>query len=145
MKDIISWSQWVNCMGMMWYVNTYRIFTKTSQDIKGEINNNTLPYHGPVMPYGIRLTLYVLSCSEGFLHVDMAQVVEIILQVRQGPTYSTWRISLLLMTWRWARASATMIFTMLNRIDLVPARWGLTLVQLMAHCLMIPSHYLNQC
>ena len=46
-----------------------------------------------------KLTLYVLNFSEGtknlylhfmsFLHIGMAEVVEILPQVRQGPTYST--------------------------------------------------------
>ena len=45
------------------------------------------------------LTFYMLNFSEGayntyqhfmsFLHIDMTQVVEILPQTRQGPTYST--------------------------------------------------------
>ena len=56
------------------------------------------------------LTLYVLNFSEGtqniylhfmsFLHIDMTQVVEILRQIRQGPTYSTKSISWLLVSWR---------------------------------------------
>ena len=35
-----------------------------------------------------------------FLHIDATQVVEILPQIRQEPTYSTWSISWLLMSWR---------------------------------------------
>ena len=35
-----------------------------------------------------------------FLHINMAQVVEILPQIRQEPTYSTWSVSWLLMSWR---------------------------------------------
>ena len=58
----------------------------------------------------IMLTLYVLNFFRGniniylhsmsFLHIDMTQVVEILPQIRQGPTYSTQSISWLLMSWR---------------------------------------------
>ena len=60
-------------------------------DLTEKTNNN------PTLP--VMLTLYVLIFSEGtktyiyillsFLHIDMTQVVEILPQVRQGPTYST--------------------------------------------------------
>ena len=35
-----------------------------------------------------------------FLHIDRTQVVEILPQIRPRPTYSTWSISWLLMSWR---------------------------------------------
>ena len=35
-----------------------------------------------------------------FLHIDTTQVVEILPQIRQEPTYSTWSVSWLLMSWR---------------------------------------------
>ena len=35
-----------------------------------------------------------------FLHTDMTWVVEIVPHVKQGPTYLTWSISRLLLTWR---------------------------------------------
>ena len=56
------------------------------------------------------LTLYVLNFSEGtwnmylhfmsFHHIDVTQLVEILPQIRQEPTYSTQSISWLLMSWR---------------------------------------------
>ena len=55
--------------------------------------------HWPLGDVDVNLTLYVLSFSRGnkniylhflsFLNIDMTQVVEILPQVRQGPTYST--------------------------------------------------------
>ena len=35
-----------------------------------------------------------------FLHIDTTQVIEILPQIRQGSTYSTYSISWLLMSWR---------------------------------------------
>ena len=62
-----------------------------------------------------------------FLHIGMAQVVEILSHVRQELTYV--RILYLFNTMganvlatQGAKASAAMIFTMLNRIHSVPAR-----------------------
>ena len=55
--------------------------------------------------------------------MDMTQVVEILPQVRQTLTYSTVNImSADVLVTQGTRASATMIFTVLNRIYLVPAR-----------------------
>ena len=63
-----------------------------------------------------------------FLHIDLTQVVEILPQVRQGGlTYPTVDIMAAdVLATQGARASATMIFTVLNQIDLVPACYGLT-------------------
>ena len=57
------------------------------------------------------------------LHIDMTQAVEIFPHVKQRPTYSTESIMAAddLAT-QGANASATMIFTMLNRNNSVPAR-----------------------
>ena len=55
-----------------------------------------------------------------FLRIHMTQVVEIIPQERQELTYSTQLISCQLMATQGARASATMILTMLNRINFGP-------------------------
>ena len=55
-------------------------------------------------------------------HIDMTQIVEIHPHVRPGPAYSIVNIMAAddLAT-QGARASAPMMFTMLNRINLVPA------------------------
>ena len=57
-----------------------------------------------------------------FLHIDMTQVAAIFPQVSQESTYCTVNImgADVLVT-QGARASATTIFTPLNRIDSVPA------------------------
>ena len=53
-----------------------------------------------------------------FLHIYKTKVVDILIEVRQEctGTYSTWKISWVLMSWRRieARASAIMILTMLD-------------------------------
>ena len=56
-----------------------------------------------------------------FLHIHMTQVVEILPQIRQGPTYST--VSIMgadVLATQGARASATMILTWLNQENSVP-------------------------
>ena len=65
-----------------------------------------------------KIYLYFIS----FLHVDMTQVVEILPQVRR--TYLSYMVNIMgadVLATQGARASATMIFTMLNRINSVPA------------------------
>ena len=58
-----------------------------------------------------------------FRHIDMTQVVEILPQVRQECTCSTVNImGADVLATQGTRASATMIFTMLNRINSFPAR-----------------------
>ena len=57
-----------------------------------------------------------------FLYIDMTQVVEILPHVRQGPTYSTSSIMFAsVLATQGARASATTIFTLLNRTYSLPA------------------------
>ena len=63
-----------------------------------------------------------------FRRIDMTRVVEILPQIRQELTYFTESVSWALMSLiatQEAGASATMIFTMLNRINAVPTRLGL--------------------
>ena len=63
-----------------------------------------------------------------FLHIDMMQVVEILPQVRQelNLLYIVNIMGADVLATQGAKASATMIFTMLNQINSVPARKGLT-------------------
>ena len=59
-----------------------------------------------------------------FLRIDMTQATEIIPEVRQELAYST-IVNIMgvdVLATQGARASAAMIFTMLNRINSVPAR-----------------------
>ena len=64
-----------------------------------------------------------LRCMS-LLPIDMTQVDEILTQVRQELTYSTYSIWLDIadddLATQWARASATMIFTIMNHIDRSP-------------------------
>ena len=58
-----------------------------------------------------------------FLHIDKAQVVQIVSQVRQGLTlfYIVNIMGADVLLTQGARASSAMIFTMLNQINLVPS------------------------
>ena len=84
------------------------------------------------------LTLYVLNFSEGtkiyiyvfmsFLHIDMIQVVDWNHSSSMTRTYLFYIVNIMgadVLSMQRARASATMTFTMFNRINLVPAREGL--------------------
>ena len=65
-------------------------WNKYNLEIESEFGLNIVKYE--------MLNLYMLNFTEGtktyflhfmsFLHIDMTQVVEILSQVRQGPTYS---------------------------------------------------------
>ena len=55
-------------------------------------------------------------------HIDTTLVVEVLPHVRQGPTYPTYSSSWLRMTWRHTKASVTVIFTMMDQINSIPAR-----------------------
>ena len=60
------------------------------------------------------------------LHIDMTQIVEILPQLRQGPTYSE-IVSIMggdVLATQGARPSATMILTWLNQDNSVPAHKG---------------------
>ena len=54
----------------------------------------------PLRAKFFRGNINIYSHFVSFLHIDMTQVVEILPQVRQEPTYSTQSISWLLMSWR---------------------------------------------
>ena len=59
-----------------------------------------------------------------FLHIDMTQVVEIFLRVWQELTYF-YKVNIMgvyVLATQGARISATMIFTMFNRSNSIPAR-----------------------
>ena len=47
-----------------------------------------------------KINIYMYLHFMSLLHIDMTQVLKILLQVRPGPTYSTESISWLLMPWR---------------------------------------------
>ena len=53
------------------------------------------PLHAKFFRRNKNIYLHFMS----FLHIDMTQVVEILPQVRQGPTYSTESVSWVLMSW----------------------------------------------
>ena len=52
-------------------------------------------------------------------------MVEITHRVRQKPPYNVKMIGVYVLAMQGARASTTVLLTMLNRHDSVPARWGL--------------------
>ena len=72
-------------IGLMWHVH---LSQKTN-----EVFN---PLHATFFSGNKNIYLHFMS----FLHMDMTQVVEILPQVRQGPTHSAKSISWLLMSWR---------------------------------------------
>ena len=58
-----------------------------------------------------------------FLHIDMIQVVEILPQIRQGPTHYLVNIMAAgVLATQGARASAAMLLTQFNRDNSAPAR-----------------------
>ena len=67
--------------------------------------------HAEFFSRSINMYFQLLS----FLHTDITEVVRIIAQGRQGPTYFS--ISWVLITWQGARSSATMILTKLKGIN----------------------------
>ena len=57
-------------------------------------------YLNPLCAKFFRGNKYIYLHFVSFLHIDTTQIVEILPQIRQEPTYSTQSISLLLMSWR---------------------------------------------
>ena len=64
---------------------------------------------------GINIYLHFMS----FLHIDMTRVVEILHLVRQKPAYIVIIMGADVLVTQGARVSATMIFTVFNRINSV--------------------------
>ena len=59
-----------------------------------------VPGLNPLHAKFVRENINIYSHFMSLLHIDMTHVLKIHPQVRPGPTYSTWPISWLLMSWR---------------------------------------------
>ena len=81
-----------------------------------------------VIQIGCKLTIYMLIFNRNIylhfmslLHINMTQVVEVLPRVRQELTYSALNIMVAdVLVTQGARASATMILSMLNWVNSVP-------------------------
>ena len=123
---------WLNITGVLWHSlkgrNTgnahksyyYDRFENYTLKFKATSHQEVNPLHAKFFKGNKKIYLHFMS----FFHIDMAQVVEILPQVWQELTYSTrayWFYIVNIMGayvlgTQGARASATMIFTMLNWI-----------------------------
>ena len=83
---------------------------------------NWNPLHATVFSGNKNIYLHFTS----FLHIDMTKVFEILPRVRQELNYSTYNITDVdVLATQGDKASAAMIFSMLNRINSVTALYGL--------------------
>ena len=123
----------------VWQRNLRNLFNGTTKfDSNDDIPTawNTFFFRSPVNPLdaiffigNIKTHLHFIS----FLNTDMIRVFEVLPHVRQELTYSPKSINIMgddVLATQGARASAIIIFTMSNRNDWVPARWGIKKIEL---------------
>ena len=111
---LLTTSAWFRCWTriVLWYViplislfsNQYKyiIHWFVQHNILTWTCSSTVCTHvvNPLRAKFFRGNINIYLHFVSFLHITTTQVVEILPQIRQEPTYSTWSISWLLMSWR---------------------------------------------
>ena len=94
------WLKWVMIkQNELWLASLYVEIEETWPG-NYPVHHIVMTFLNPLRAKLFRGNIYIYLHFVSFLHIDTMQVVEILPQVRHGPTYSTWSISWLLMSWR---------------------------------------------